>query len=148
MWANVLRLHAARKSYVHPTGQANLFSESAEAEFAISAVRDAVKDIYARAGREHPGWIDDDEDRGWDGGVGGVAHLSVRRAGVDEEVDPLRVTYIYKGEEYESEVRPFDPGYEKVLEELVERLNVPVSEVRAYRGAQLLRSRKLHMRGS
>jgi hypothetical protein len=126
-----------------------LFSEVAEGEFAISTVRDAVKDIYARARKLPLKWIDDDDDREWDGGIKDMADATVIRAGVDEESgDTLRLTYIYEGKEYESDVRPYDAGYEALLDKLVVAVNVPIAEFRAYRGSALLTVRKLHVRGA
>lgn len=149
IWQRVLVLRRARKSYVHPTGSPNLFSEVVEADFAIGAVRDAVKDIYARAGKQQPAWIYDDADRGWDGGMKGVAHATViRRRANENPGDLLRITYIHEGKEYESEIRPYASDYEFLLDQLIASVTVPISEVRAYRGNDLLAARSLHTRGA
>ena len=65
LWQDVLGIYRLRKEYVHPGApQTRLFAPLAEAEAAITTLRLAIKDIYARTGEAAEAWPDDDEEHG------------------------------------------------------------------------------------
>jgi len=110
VWQRVTVLHKARKDFVHINAtQANLFPPASDADDVISTVRDAVTDIYARAGKACPSWLRDDEDKGWDRARDQWPHGTVVNAGVDPAgADTVRIAYEHKGKEYDSDL--FPPG--------------------------------------
>jgi hypothetical protein len=110
VWQRVTALHEARKDFVHINAtQEKLFPEFGEADDAISIVRDAATDIFARAGKSCPSWLRDDDDKGWDHGSQSRADVSSVHLGVDPQgEDTIRISYEYKGREYDSNFLP--PG--------------------------------------
>lgn len=151
VWQRVAVLHQARKDFVHINAtQENLLPASTEADNAISTVRDAVSDIFARAGKVCPPWLQDDDDKGWefDKWITG-AHLTQIYAGVDPQgEDTVRISYEYKDKEYDHVLLPPGSDHGPHIEALLKNLNIPVAAVRAYRGRNLLYERKVTMRGA
>lgn len=150
VWQQVALLHGARKEFVHINAdQTKLFLEVADAEHAVSVVRDAVTDVYRRAGKAPPMWLNDDQDRGWDYGRGQGAHIQVQHAGADPLApDTIRIAYVYKDKQYVNEILPPNADYNERLNDLIRRLKVPVTAVRAYRGEDLILEKRLQMRGA
>lgn len=150
IWQRVVKVQEQRKSYMHRfVSEKDLFPEAALADNAIGVVREAIQEIYTHAGKTPPKWVEDDEDRGWDTGRSASAHLTVTRKGVDpDDPNAIRVAYVYKGGEYIDEV--LSPGTDPIpyMENLIRRIRVPISAVRAYRGTQLIEERQLPMRGT
>jgi hypothetical protein len=65
-WKRVKDLKAIRNYYTHENAdQKELWPDIAKACEAIDIVREAVKDIYVKAGKPYPQWIDDDAERGF-----------------------------------------------------------------------------------
>lgn len=61
IWQEVLNLKKLRNSYTHINIlQEHLFPEIIVADNTIKLVREAAKDIYKRAGKDIPKWLDDD----------------------------------------------------------------------------------------
>jgi hypothetical protein len=154
IWQRVLEIYQLRKDYAHPlVPQHRLFAPLAESDKAIAVVRDAVTELHSMLQLPHPQWVDDDSDRGWQGSKGGAfvsANLTVIRKGArDDDPNRIRVVYVYQGEEKESEVLPADTDPRPIMEDLIQRVIVPISEVRAYRGDdELIDSIPVQMRGS
>ena len=120
-----------------------------EADKAISIVRDAVSDIFARAVKGCPPWLQDDDDKGWDRGQSMMAHLTQIHAGVDPQgEDAVRISYEYKDREYDHAFLPPGSDHGPHIEALLKSLSIPVAAVRAYRGRMLLYERKVEMRGA
>jgi hypothetical protein len=70
------------EGYVHPgVPQAQLFARTAEAETAITTLRAAIKDMYARTGNPVEAWQDDDVDA-IDPRKGGFTNTTVIHAGM------------------------------------------------------------------
>jgi hypothetical protein len=93
--------------------------------------------------------VDDDSDRGFDKGPSNSAHGMLIAAGTDpNHPDTIRATYVYKDKEHESGCYPAGTDHMPLLDDLVRRIRVPISAVRAYRGNELLEERKLLMRGN
>jgi len=150
VWQRVSTLHQARKDFVHVNAtQERLFPEFGEADLAISTVRDAITDIFNRAGKPPPVWLQDDGDKGWDRGNGSMAHGAVIHAGVDPQgEETVRISYEYKDKEYDSEFLPPGTDYGPRIEHLLHSLRIPVTAVRAYQGRIMVYERKLQMRGA
>ena len=150
IWQKVLSIYALRKDYVHVAiPQTRLFAPVTEADEGINVLRESTKAIYAHVGKRPPTWIDDDYDRGWDDGGGSIGHPTVRRQNADES-DPnvVKIAYVYKGNEYVSEILPPGTNPELYIEDLLGNLVVPISAVRIYRGNTLLEDRTIPMRGT
>lgn len=78
-----------------------------------------------------------------------LGHGQVIKHGADPaRADTVRTAYIYKDREYTSDYFPAGTAHQALLDDLVKRMQVPVSAVRAYRGAELLEERELLMRGN
>ncbi len=150
VWQRVNMLHLARKDFVHINAtQDKLFPNFEEADRAISTVRDAINDIFARVGKSPPDWLQDDDDKGWDRGPGTMAHSQLVHAGVDTEgEETVRISYEYKDREYDCEFLPSGTDHEPVIERLLHNLRIPVTAVRAYCGKTMIYERKLQMRGA
>jgi hypothetical protein len=150
VWQRVAALHGARKDFVHINAtQEKLFPPSTDADDAISIVRDAVSDIFARAGKACPPWLQDDDDKGWDSGQRTMGHLAEDHRGGDPQgADTIRISYEYKGREYDSALLPAGEDHGPHIEALIQNLRIPVSAVRAYKGKALLYERKVEMRGA
>ena len=103
-------------------------------------------------GKIAPSWISEDKARGWSGASGGAgltAHLTVIRAGVNED-DPnaVKLAYVYKDRLHLSEILPAGSEYKDKLYQLLNDLVVPVTAVCAYKGTDLLEEIPVRMRGS
>jgi hypothetical protein len=148
LWQQVLLIHRLRIDYVHPgVPQDRLFAPVQEADKAISVLREAIRDLCSRVGTPVPEWIDDDDNPV--APKGGTAHATLIHAGVRED-DPgtIRITYVYKGEEYESDLLPPGTDPSSLLHDLIRRILVPISAVRAYRRDTLIEEIPVRMRGS
>jgi hypothetical protein len=153
LWQGVLTIYGFRKDYIHKQlPQSRLFAPLSEAEDSIKVLRAAIKDIYGRAGAPPPEWVDDDEnpiDPELLGGFTMVAHGTLIQPGANPS-DPhcIRLCYLYKGKEYDSEILPPGSEPERRMKELLRRVAVPISAVRAYRGENLLDEWQVNMRGN
>ena len=148
LWQRVLTLYGNRKDYVHGgIPQERLFAEVVEAETAITVAREAVKAVFALAGKGAPDWVDDDANP--EAPRGAHAFGTVTRAGVDP-LDPnrVRVAFWFDGRERECEVMP--PGSDPipVMEGVLKETLVPLSRICAYRGDDLIEDWVVRMRGS
>jgi hypothetical protein len=153
LWQRIGEVHTLRRGYVHVTTQERLFAPLSEAEKAIRVLRDGIKDVYRRVGKEVPLWPDEDENpeppRLGGGAVVGMAHVMITRAGVSED-DPgaIRVAYVVRGEEKVSEICPPGTDWAPIVEQLISSLHVAASAIRVYRGAELIEEIRIRMRGS
>jgi len=147
LWQRVVRVQSLRHDYTHPgLEQHRLFAPTGECEFAIDVLRAAIKDIYARVGKQRPLWVEDDRNPEE---PGSMAFAKVTRAGAKEgDPDVIAVSYTYRGEEHTSEVLPAGSDPEPVMQQLLESIIVPISAVRAYRGKELILEWNVRMRGS
>lgn len=150
VWQRVSTLHQARKDFVHiNTIQERLFLSFEEADRAISTAREAIADIFGRVGKSPPNWLQDDDDKGWDRGLGTMGHLQAVHAGVDPQgEETVRISYEYKGREYDHKFLPPGTDPEPHIESLLHSLRIPVMAVRAYRGTTMIYEQKLQMRGA
>jgi hypothetical protein len=150
LWQKVRETYQLRKDYGHLLApQKRLFAPVDEADFAIATLREATKALYLLLSQDAPKWVDDDNAFGWEGSGGSVAHATVIKAGVDED-DPgtIRVAYVYKRREFVTDVLPPGTDPEPFTEQLIESIIIPISEVRVYRGTDLVDSIQVDMRGS
>lgn len=100
---------------------------------------------------EAPEWAVDDESDGWQGksGFRDSVNATLIRSGVRaDDPEAVRVAYVYKGEEFVSEVLPPGSNADEAVERLVGNVVVPISEVRVYHGASLYQRRVLRLRGA
>ncbi len=147
----VLRVYGIRKEFTHvhsTIDHARLLAPVSEADLSITVLRDAIKEVCRIAGLPSPLWVDDDSDRGWDTGRGSTAHATVVRTDVDPGApDTIRIAYVINGQEHVCDIMPPRTPHGPVLDDLINRLNVPVGAVRAYQGDTLIEERPLRMRG-
>jgi hypothetical protein len=146
IWQQVRQIHKLRNEYVHRAiPEEHLFAQVEQADKAISVLRDAIHDLYFRLGIPSPEWIDDDENPVVP--KRGLAHLTVTGARGDDP-NAIRITYIFQGREYEYRLLPPGTDPSPFLDELIRKILVPVSAVRAYRGDTLFDEVEVRMRGS
>lgn len=151
IWQKVRQTQEIRKDYVHRFAlEKDLFPEAELADNVIQTIREAIKDIYARAGKVSPKWLDDDDDdRGWDRGRDFGANLTVIRAGADEnDPDAIKIAYVYKDREYVSEILAPNADWRPYYEGLIRNIRGPISLVKVYRGSEVIEERNLQIRGS
>jgi hypothetical protein len=150
LWQDVIQLHKDRNDFVHINAtQEKLFPDSAMTDRTVSTVRDAISDIFHRAGKSPPGWLEDNDDKGWDCGPGSMAHGGVIGAGVDPKGDEtVRVSYEYKDREYDDGFYPAGTDHEPLVERLLRNVRIPITAVRVYRGKSMIYERRLQMRGA
>lgn len=152
LWQKVLETYQLRKDYTHPrVPQGRLFAPADEADRAISTLRDATRSLFQALSQDAPKWVYEDKADGWQGrGVSrGMAHATLIKAGADED-DPgtIRVVYVYKGKEHITDVLPAGSDPQPFIDRLIAGIIVPISEVRVYKGPNLVDKRKINMRGS
>lgn len=152
LWQRVLALYQWRKGYVHVPStvkRAQLIPALSEAEDAVVILRDAIKDILIRTGAAPPPWVIDDSDAGWESRdpLQGVSHVIHGDADASDP-DVVRIAFVYRGAEYESEIAPPGTDHKPLLDQLIGHMNLPIEGVRAYRGSMLLEERPLLARGS
>jgi len=150
VWQEVTNLRDLRKGYVHRiTNEKDLFPPAFVADEAISTARHAIQDVYRHVGKEIPLWVDDDDDRGWHVRSYSSANVTGLHNGADPNgPDSIRICYVKDGTEFTADVYPSGTEWQEKLDELAKRMNVPISEVRAYCGVDLLGSQPVHMRGN
>lgn len=151
LWQQVKALQKTRKGYVHRfVSETKLFPVAEVTDRVIVVVRNAIVDIYAHVSRVVPPWIQDDDDRGWDKGPAAVtANPTVIRAGAgpdDEKV--IRVCFVQDAQERPSEVLPPGTDPQRYVDDIIQNVCVPISEVRVYEGKQLISSKAIPMRGA
>jgi len=148
-WQNVTSLQSVRKSYVHVNiPQQDLFPPTETADWAVSTIREAVKAIYLHCQKCEPIWVNDNQDRGWDKGSISIGHMTLTQSGAQNNTEAIRIAYVYKEKEYVSNVCVQGTDYEDLMNELLKRINIPISAVRAYRGNELIKELPLIMRGA
>ena len=151
LWQNVRALQETRKSYVHRfLALSDMFPPANIAEDAITTVRGAVKDVYARAQKPDPDWVHIDASRGWDAASQlGRPTISQAHFGTSfEDPNTTRVYLVIAGEEKLTSV--FPPGHDarQTVEELLSSVKVPIEGIRVYdNGVQVL-DFTVAMRGS
>ena len=153
IWQRVLSVYSVRKEFVHvipSISHGRLLTPVEEADTAIEVLRDGIKAVCDLTGNPHPTWVADDADQGWHGsqtGFGTMAYSCVLRDGVSQD-DPMavRITFDHGGQEHVCEIAPPGTPHGALLDRLVQRLNVQVDTVRAYRGSELLEERHPNIR--
>lgn len=148
LWQQVLVVYGLRKDYVHPrVDQDRLFAAVDEAQTAITVLREAVNKIHSMAGEPAPEWVEDDQNPMEPGGF--LAHGTVIKAGVDPDgPETIKITYVFRDQEHTSEVLPPGSDFLPRMEDLLRRILIPVTAIRAYRGAQVVEEWQPRMRGA
>jgi hypothetical protein len=109
LWQKVIKIQETRKRYVHRfLTETDVFPSSEVADNVITVIREAIIFIYNHANRVSPAWVQDNEDRGWDRGPGGVrAHATLIKSGASlDDPNVIKVCYIQDNREYLSDVLP------------------------------------------
>lgn len=152
VWQRVAQVNARRVAYVHrATLDVDLFPDTSVVDDAFETIRAALEDVYARTAQAVPAWIADDSDRGWlsHGHTMGSAYLTVVRAGVEpEDPNTLRVAFTDARVEHIDGYYPSDCDPEELASDLLERVRVPISRIKVYRGDSVEIDRELPMRGA
>lgn len=139
-------MYGWRKSYVHTSAKESLFPPLSQADDAISILRDAIKDLYRRAGADDPAWVNDDQDifdpRRTTHGIPTLIHPGGDRP------NAIRISILSFGKEYDVLKLPPSENWEHRVEELLAGLRMPVSTIRVYRGDELEGEVEVRMRGN
>lgn len=150
LWQNVAQIQKHRKDYTHlkiADQSQLLLKDATQAEDAITYLREAVLDLHTRLGTQSPEWIEDDVLPRHP--TGGRAALTVGHGGVDvNDPNAIRVRYQYLDKESTSDILPPETDPTPFMEQVVKRVVVPISAVRAYRGSTLIKEILVRMRGS
>ena len=153
LWQDVMKVYGQRKSFTHDVqDQSTLFPDRSVADDAIRLLRLATKDMYARAGKADPKWVEDDEDiydPSRPGGLSGHAIGTVTTAGGDAP-DAVRIAIVLAVDGKEHVVRAEPPGTdpEPLIEQILAGMNMPVLAVRVYQGDELIKEDSVNMRGA
>jgi hypothetical protein len=150
IWQRVSNLQNKRKGYVHRfISENDFFPDAGIADESIDIIRQAVVAIYQHVNRPVPTWVRDDDDRGWDSGKRSGASLTLIHPGADEN-DPevIKLFYVYLGKEKLTDVLPKGTDYLPYVEDLIQKIRVPISAIRVYKGISFVYERELNMRGT
>lgn len=151
VWQEARALQALRNSYVHRFATLeDMFPDAKVADQAIHTVRHACADIFSRASKSPPGWIELDTAAGWvEQSQFGLANLTSVQSGASSD-DPscTRVCFVTHGQERLFAILKSDADSTAAVDELLASMNVPISEVRVYSNGVLTRSLRVNMRGN
>ena len=81
-WKRILEIRESRHKYTHAGGSiSDRFPPASLAEEAIKVIREAIKDIYSKVGKQPPVWVDLDVSDGWPETrrVGISAYMTLRK---------------------------------------------------------------------
>jgi hypothetical protein len=149
LWQRVAEMHRMRKGFVHMNAAGtDLFPAADVADAALTTVREAIRDLHRRVGSEPPAWLNDNDDKGWDAGLGTHAFSRVTHVGGAER-NAIHIGFVYEGREHIVEDHPEGTDPAPHIESLLSRLNeLPITAIRVYRGIELVIEERLPIRGS
>ena len=149
-----MKIRDSRHEYAHSgVSISDRFPPVSVAEDAVAKIREAIRDIYTRSGKQIPVWVNLNAASGWPQTRGaGIssAFITVSKGGGN---DPNRVSISLvtpTGKEHQMVLLPANAQDEDIadeVEQLLERLNAPIKEVRVYKGQNLFYKEGLDMRG-
>jgi len=151
IWQKIIQVQNTRKDYVHKyMALKEMFPDSDVADNAIEVVREAIKDIYLRSGKEYPEWVDIHEVKGWDKeSQFGMATVSQTHLGSSfEDPNTKRIYIVINGEEKLTSVFPSGHDTSKAVAELLQSVNVPIESIRVYDCGELVEDNIVMMRGN
>lgn len=151
IWQKVINLQKIRNNIVHRfQKENNLFSEISDADEAIFIVREAVKEIYNHTNKNYPLWIEDDEDRGWDGrGFINYTTVTVHRNGSKrDDFNCIKIYFVTNGIEKLSEVLSENEDYNQAVDNILYNSKEPISKVFVKQYDQIIFNKDLNMRGT
>ncbi len=151
IWQKVTQIQNIRKDYVHRfLALSDMFPSSNVADDAIAVVRNAIKDIYARAGKIHPDWVDICEAKGWDTqSQMGMPTLAQAHFGASfDDPNTKRIFIVINGEEKLTSVFPSGHDTSKEVSELLMSVNVPIEAILIYDCGELVEEKRVMMRGN
>ena len=137
-----------RKLYTHfGVSLSDRFPPVSIAEDTIKNIRDAIRDIYGRAGKTHPKWVDLDHAGGWPErrgtGIGLSAHATVLHGGARPDLPGvINIALVTEqGEDKPTRYLPPNTPDDEVfwwVEDYLGKLSVHFKAIRVYRGADLI----------
>jgi len=149
IWNEVTKVQEMRKDCIHRfSDTCNLFPEASVADNAINVVCRAVTKIYEHTGGPVPKWVADDMDHGWDKGRNFVHGTLIRKGGDAGDTNAIQIKYIYKDQEYESEILASDADWKKYFEEFLGNINAPITKVIVCQGSKVLKEQSFPIRGN
>jgi hypothetical protein len=150
IWQKVSNLQNLRKDCVHRFAtEGNLFPEAEVADNTVKIIREAVKAIYLHANKNIPKWIKDNDDYGWEkDGSRDFAEATLISAAKRDDPDNVKIVFVHDGKEHISEILSPGSDPEPAMKELLSKILIPISAIRAYQGSRLILERKLNMRGT
>ncbi len=150
IWLEVSNLQNLRKNCVHRfVTEGNLFPEAEVADNTVKIIREAVKAIYSHAKKDVPKWIEDNDDYGWEkDGCRTVAEATLINAVKRDDPDNVKIVFVHDGKEHVHEILSPGSDPEPAMKELLGKISMPISVIRAYQGNRLILERKLNMRGT
>ena len=138
IWQRVLEIQKLRKMAVHQfLTEKDLFPDAETADMAIEVLRNAITSIYTLCGKGVPAWVDDDFDEGWTTGRA-TFHGTIINSPYYGVPNAIKLTYVYKGQEYGYDYLAPDTDANQPLENIFKGVGKPITAVRLYRGADLL----------
>jgi hypothetical protein len=150
VWQQILSVNSDRKECVHKQIREDLlFADVVLANDTIHVIRDAIKDIFQKAGKEFPSWVDDDEDKGWDKPDTCFAYGTLIHKGASES-DPnaIIIKLVDKDREYTTEIFMPDTDYFPILDRIKISLVKPINSIRVYKGSNLIDEVRYNLRGN
>ena len=154
IWQKVNNLQEKRKNIIHRfQSENNLFPDITDADEAINVVREAFKGIYRHANKSFPLWIEDNDDRGWDGRVSGGLHISTsfelfKSGAKEEDRTSIKVYYVTNGKEKLSEVLPMNSDYNEAINNILYKSPVLISRVFVKQNNQIIFNKEFNTRGT
>ena len=152
LWQDVMKVYGQRKSFTHSVqDQTTLFPDRSVADDAIRLLRLATRDIYSRAGKADPKWVEDDQDI-YDPRRPG-SHMyetgTVTTAGGDAPgAVRIAIVLAVDGKEHVARAEPPGTDPEPLIEQILADTRMAVLAVRVYQGDELIKEESVKMRGS
>ncbi len=149
-WQKIISLRDIRNKYIHTKlERGSLFLESAFADKYVSGVQEGIISIYNHSKKSAPNCVYYMDDRGWDDGNQSMEHATVIRKGASiQNSESIIVSYIYEGREHVSEILPFDSDYMEVIQELIDRIKIPITLIKVYHNGRVIFEEQVIIRGT
>jgi hypothetical protein len=156
LWQDIMTIRDVRGRYAHAgVTVLDRFPPVQIADHAIANIREAIRDIYQRIGKQIPAWVANDSSTGWPqtSGFRMTAHATLVHAGANRN-DPnsFNISLVTpEGVDKETVWLPPNTPEEDIMDEierLVGGLNVPFKGVRVKQGQNIYYEEDFDMPGS
>lgn len=151
LWQQVRLLQELRKTNVHRfLALEDMFPRATVADQVIETVRCAIEDVYARAGKAKPTWLELNAARGWNSRSDfGHATMTALYGGAQSE-DPrtVKIYIVVDGEEKLTTVLPAGSDPQGNIEQILAGVRIPISAIRVYENGELTQDLVVNMRGN